>query len=103
MGRTVEPWVIPAALPRPEDRLHQPQDEVLLALVVNGLQTRDLLHPVQGPRLRLPLIRLAFRVPVALEAELRRASECPQSGPIDPRPYRLRSPRYLYLDEVFKP
>lgn len=86
-GRAVEPWVPVARLPGRKDRPRQPGHEVHLPCIGDGLQSRDLVHPIQGRRLRLPrgahapLIRPASRGPEAPKAELSGASQRPPCGP----------------------
>lgn len=86
-GWAAELWVRPTRVPGWEDRPRQPGHEVHLPSVGDGLQSRDLVHPVQGRRLGLPrgahapLVRPACRGPAAPKTERPRASQCTPRGP----------------------
>lgn len=85
--RAAELWVRPARVPGREDRPRQSGHEVHLPRVGDGLQSRDLVHPVQGRRLGLPrgahapLVRPANRGAAAPKAERHRANQCTPCGP----------------------
>lgn len=85
--RAAELWVRPTGIPGREHRPRQPWHEVHLPRVRDGLQSRDLVHPVQGTRLGLPrgahapLVRPASRSPTGPKTEPPWANQCPPRGP----------------------
>lgn len=85
--RATELWVRPAGVPGRKDWPRQARHEVHLPRIGDGLQSRDLVDPVQGRRLGLPrgahapVVRPAFRGPAAPKDKPPWASQCPPSGP----------------------